>query len=95
MCRRHTETGDENMRVELLKARKAKGLTQEKVALAVGIDRTVYTRIEWGVRIPTVDLAIKIASLLGKQVEEIFLLEDVHETHNSIGTLIPSGTEGK
>ncbi|WP_246187531.1 helix-turn-helix transcriptional regulator [Neomoorella glycerini] len=84
-----------NMRVELFKARKAKGLTQEKVALAVGIDRTVYTRIERGVRIPTVDVAIKIASLLGKQVEEIFLLENVHETHNFIGTLIPSGTEGK
>ena len=68
-------------RRELTKARKELNMTQEQVAKAVGIDRTAYTRIEGGKRKPTVDVALKIASLLGKKVEDIFLPIDVCQKH--------------
>lgn len=77
-------------RTELIKARKQLNLTQQQVAIAVGIDRTAYSRIECGHRKPAVDVAIRIAALLGKQVEEIFLPDDVQQTHNMDCT----GTDG-
>jgi len=86
------------MRKELFKARKAAGLTQEQLALAVGIDRTAYNRIERGARKPPVDVALKIAAVLGKRVEDLFLLDNVHEIHNKkqtapkAVTLDPTGT---
>jgi len=56
----------------LRETRKDKGWTQEEVARAVGIHRTAYTRIERGERIPGVHIAMKISSVLGKPVEELF-----------------------
>jgi len=52
--------------------RRAAGVTQEAMAEAIGIDRTAYCRIERGRRQPDVNVAIKIAALLGKSVEFLF-----------------------
>lgn len=69
------------MRLELLVARKKAGMTQEQVANAVGIERTAYTRIELGKQMPPIDVAMAIAKVLNKRVEEIFLPENVDILH--------------
>jgi len=70
------------MRQALYEARKNAGLTQKQLALVANLDRTVYNRIERGLRKPDVDVAIKIATALNKSVEDIFLTEDVLKKHN-------------
>jgi DNA-binding XRE family transcriptional regulator len=42
---------------KLLIARKETGLTQEQIASAIGIDRSAYSKIENGIRKPSVDVA--------------------------------------
>lgn len=69
------------MMYELFKARKDAGLTQEDVARAVGIDRTAYNRIERGLRKPPVDVALKLAAVVHRQVEDLFSPNDVHPIH--------------
>ena len=71
------------VRRELYQARKSAGLTQEQVANEVGIDRTLYNKIERGKQqnVP-VDVAIKIAKLVNRPVENIFLPFNVQEMHN-------------
>jgi putative transcriptional regulator len=80
------------LREELLLLRKRRGLTQEQVATAVGIDRTAYCRIERGNRRPPVDVAIRIAEVLGVKVEDIFMPADVYVMHTA-APLEPTGTE--
>ena len=74
------------MNAALLNARKLRGLTQAQIAKLAGIDRTVYTRIERGQRIPTVNTAIIIADIVQVDGENILMPVDVTRNHNSIGT---------
>lgn len=74
--------GLSELRQSLIKARKKSELTQGQVAEAVGIDRSFYTHIERGDRTPSLDIAIRIARALGKQVEDIFRPEEVAVRHN-------------
>ena len=74
------------MRKKLLKARKEAGFkTHDEIAERLGISRAHYTHIELGTRGPSLELAIKIARLLGKVVDDIFLpgdvslCDDIHE----------------
>ena len=53
------------MREWLKKKRENNGLTQEDVASKVGIQRAYYTMIENGNRNPSVDVAKKIANVIG------------------------------
>lgn len=53
--------------------RASKGLTQKQLAELVGTTQTTITNIEKGVtRHPNVDIAMKIAATLGKDVYELF-----------------------
>lgn len=57
----------------MLKAlREEKKLKQEDVALAAGISRSAYCNIETGSRRPSVDVAQKLAAVLGIPEEKIF-----------------------
>lgn len=78
------------MRTALLKARKDKGYTQLEVAEKAGIDRSYYVHIERGNRTPSFKVAMNIANILGKRVDEIFLPSDVADGHNEA----PTGTTG-
>lgn len=54
-------------------ARTERGLTQDQVAEAVGgISRTAYTNIETGARRPSVEMAKKIAGVLGFEWTRFF-----------------------
>ncbi|MEP0521951.1 MAG: helix-turn-helix transcriptional regulator [Hyphomicrobiales bacterium] len=49
----------------LREARKAAGLSQEALALEIGIDRTYISGIERGVRNPSLDVIVKLAERVG------------------------------
>lgn len=52
--------------------RAAVGLSQYAAAKAVGIGQSHLRKIETGVVVPRVDIAIRLASALGSSVEKLF-----------------------
>jgi transcriptional regulator with XRE-family HTH domain len=52
--------------------RKAKGMTQERLADAASIDRVALANIETGKRRPTVTTVYRISSALGVHVSDVF-----------------------
>ncbi len=56
--------------------RKEAGLRQEDMAKKLGVSRQTIIAIENDKYNPTLELAMKIAKLLNRHVEEIFFLED-------------------
>lgn len=71
------------MNKRLIDAREKRGLTQEKLANEVGIDRTTYAHYERG-RNPKLDTAIKIAQIVKKPVEYLFLHNNVLKQHGEM-----------
>jgi putative transcriptional regulator len=61
-----------NIRIE----RAIKNITQAELASQVGVSRQTINTIESNKYIPSTLLALKIARVFGKTVEEIFMLED-------------------
>ncbi|PEJ11499.1 helix-turn-helix transcriptional regulator [Bacillus wiedmannii] len=57
---------------KIAELRKEKLLSQEKLAIQVGLSRTYISEIENNKKQPNVKLAIKIAKVLGTSVESIF-----------------------
>jgi putative transcriptional regulator len=60
-----------NIRVE----RAIKGITQEELANKVKVSRQTINAMEANKYVPSTVLALKIAKVFNKQVEEIFILE--------------------
>lgn len=56
----------------IVKARNAKGMSQEKLAADSGIDRSHMGFIEQGRRKPTLSTLFKIAKSLGMTLEQLF-----------------------
>jgi len=56
--------------------RKAQGYRQEDLAEAVGVTRQTIIAIENNKYDPSLELAMRLARLLGTPVEELFTLED-------------------
>ncbi|HSZ33656.1 MAG TPA: helix-turn-helix transcriptional regulator [Puia sp.] len=61
-----------NIRVE----RAIKNMTQEELANQVGVSRQTINTIESNKYIPSTLLALKIARVFGKPVEDIFSLDE-------------------
>ncbi len=55
----------------LTEYRKRSGLTQEVLSGLAGLDRTHYSKLERGLRSPTVDTLFKLAHALGVPPHEI------------------------
>jgi len=72
---------DKKIRTALIKARKAKRMTQKEVADAVGINRAFLANIERGKHTPSLEVAHKISQVLGEQIEQLFFEIDVRKTH--------------
>lgn len=51
-------------------------LTQQQLADAIGVSRQTIHAIETGRFVPSTVLALKIARIFGKPVENVFLLEE-------------------
>ena len=61
-----------NLRVERAVLR----MTQQQLAEAVGVSRQTINAIETKKYVPSAVLALKIACVFGKPVEEVFRLEE-------------------
>lgn len=57
--------------------RKKKGYTQIKIQMLTGIDQSDYSKIENGVRYPTVEQAKRLAIVLDTSTDYIFCLTEV------------------
>ena len=64
------------MRNDIKRLRKAAGLRQEDLARQIGVSRQTIIAIENDKYNPTLELAMKLAKQLGKNVEEIFFLDE-------------------
>ncbi|WP_295959928.1 helix-turn-helix transcriptional regulator [uncultured Alistipes sp.] len=51
-------------------------MTQQQLADAIGVSRQTVNAIETGRFVPSTLLALKIARLFGKPVEQVFQLEE-------------------
>lgn len=51
-------------------------MTQQQLAEAAGVSRQTINAIESGKFVPSTVLALKMAKIFGKRVEDIFQLED-------------------
>lgn len=64
------------MKNDIRRLRKEKGLRQEDVANLVGVTRQTIIAVENDKYNPTLELAMRLAHLLGVTVEEVFFLDD-------------------
>ncbi len=64
------------MDTKIRELRKARKLSQEELALAVGTTRQTITSIETGKYIASLPLAYKIAHYFGLNIEEVFDLSE-------------------
>ncbi|UCC17178.1 MAG: helix-turn-helix transcriptional regulator [Dehalococcoidales bacterium] len=55
-------------------------ITQDQLAQAIGVSRQTIVAIENGKFNPSVRLALQIAQYFNSAVEDIFLLEDKHDS---------------
>lgn len=63
---------ENNIRVE----RAIKKITQQELAQLIGVSRQTINALESGKYIPSTVLALKIARVFEKKVDEIFFLEE-------------------
>ena len=59
-----------------------KNISQEELAIAIGVTRKTINTVETGKFIPSTVLALRIARYFGVPVEEIFVLNDEAFTYN-------------
>ena len=60
----------------VFRLRKSRKMTQEELARLVGVTRQTIISIESGKYTASLTLAMKIAKVFDKRVEEVFILED-------------------
>lgn len=64
----------------LTEYRERKGLTQDVLSGLAGLDRTYYSKLERGLRIPTLDTLFKIGQAL--DVPPHMILKSIEEAHS-------------
>ena len=64
------------MTIRIAERRKALGMTQPKLAEKVSCPYTQIQMYEHGRRIPSVEMALRLARALETTVEELFVLEE-------------------
>ena len=64
------------MKNKIKVARAEKSMTQQQLADAIGVSRQTINAIESSKFVPSTVLALKMAHIFGKSVEEIFILDD-------------------
>lgn len=76
--RRHISPvkGIDRMKNTIKQLRKEAGLRQEDLARMLGVSRQTIIAIENDKYNPTLELAMRLARLLGRHVEDIFYLDD-------------------
>jgi putative molybdopterin biosynthesis protein len=77
--------------------RRKAGLTQNELSNAIGISRQAYSAVELGRSVPSTELALRLARLLGARVEDLFALDDgvgqvVEAELMDPNTVVPQGS---
>lgn len=70
------QKGDEALKNRLEELRRARGIKQEELALALEVSRQTIGSLENGRYNPSIMLAFKIARYFGMSIEEIFIYEE-------------------
>ena len=70
-----------NLRIKV--ARAARDMTQQDLALAVGVSRQTINAIEKGDYNPTIRLCIAICAVLGKTLDQLFWEEIKEDDENA------------
>lgn len=55
----------------LKRFRRGKGFTQEEVAKLIGISRQAFSNYERGIRVPSVDVLVKLADVYEMSLDEL------------------------
>ena len=76
MTRRTPGPASDEMGNDLHRLRSERGLTQEDLARRAGVSRKTINTIERGRFVPSTVLALRIASVFGCRVEDVFWLAD-------------------
>ena len=71
--------GDEHLKTKIAQLRRAKRISQEELAMAVGVTRQTITSLECERYTASLVLAYKIARYFGRTIEEIFDFTEVEE----------------
>lgn len=71
-----TRTGGDELKNRLEEIRKARGIKQEDLALALEVSRQTIGSLENGRYNPSILLAFKIARYFGMTIEDIFIYEE-------------------
>lgn len=64
------------MNNEIKQLRKEKSITQDELAVAVGVTRQTIISLENGKYTASLQLAFKIAKYFNKKIEEVFIYEE-------------------
>ena len=64
------------MKNRIEEKRKAQGLTQQQLAVLLGVSRQTIISLESGKYNPSILLAHRIAQMFGVRIEDIFLFEE-------------------
>lgn len=67
------------MQNQLMQLRAINHMTQEELAIKVGVSRQTIISLEKGKYNPSLQLAFKLAGIFQKPIEEIFTPEEVNE----------------
>ena len=67
------------MKTRIQELRKINKLSQEELAIAVGVTRQTITSLECGKYIASLVLAYKIANYFGLNIEEVFDFSEIDE----------------
>ena len=65
----------EGLANRLREAREGKGWTQADLAEKIGVSRKTINTVENGVFVPSTVIALKLARVFGRRVEDLFSLE--------------------
>ena len=70
------------LKTRMHELRKEKNIQQSELAEMVGVRRETIGKLENGKYNPSLKLAMDIAKVFGKSVEEVFMFEDKEEEEN-------------
>lgn len=64
------------MKTKIQELRKERGLSQENLAVELGVTRQTVISLEKEKYVASLELAFKIAKFFGKSIEEVFIYEE-------------------
>lgn len=71
------------MMYRIKEARKERGFSQLQVQMKTGIDQSDYSKIERGLRYPTIDQITRLAVLFGTSIDYLVGITDEKEPYPS------------